>query len=252
MVAPPGAGMFSPMPDVGPSPLRGIRKAAARAAARGPREALSAFAARIKGGIHSQGVLIFLVRDLGGTVAPPVPEGMAVRRATAADDRSYARDIGTDSPTTFRRRLSASTGCWLLLERDRILHATWTTTGAAWAGEIRRFFRPPDGDIYIYESFTRPEARGRGAYPLILGHVCGDAAAAGLTRAWIGVEKHNEPSMRAITKAGFRPALEIEFGRRWGRLRVGQPHGPRADDCRDCFVHHSSRPGAGAIQRGKP
>ncbi|HVM34213.1 MAG TPA: GNAT family N-acetyltransferase [Actinomycetota bacterium] len=238
------------MPDLRPSPLDSIRRIGARARARGLREAWSAPAARVKDGIRSQGVLVFLVRDLDGRVAPPVPEHLAVRRATATDADVYARQIGTDSPTTFRRRLSATTGCWLLLERNRILHATWTTTGPAWVGEIRRFFRPPPGDIYIYESFTQPDARGRGAYPLILGHVCGDAAAAGLTRAWIGVEKHNVPSVRAITKAGFEPGFEIEFGRRWGRLLLGEPHGARADDCRDCLAPRSG--GAGAIQRGKP
>lgn len=224
------------MPDVPPSPLDVVRKTATRVRARGIGEVLSVAGARVRQAIGSEDVLVFLVRDLAGAAAPRTPEGLVVRRATGDDAAAYARDIGTDSPKTFRRRLSAATGCWLLIEGGRILHASWTTTKGAWTRELGRFFRPPEGDVYTYESFTRADARGRGAYPLVLGHLCADAAAAGLRRAWVGAEHHNPASLRAITKAGFRPGFEITFGRRWGRLHIGEARGDRAGECAACLT----------------
>lgn len=157
--------------------------------------------------------------------AAPTPElrhdpGLTFQRATDADAGLYARVIGTDAAATFRRRLTTTTECFLVFLGDDLLHASWVTTGAAWTREIDGYVVPPGGDAYVYESFTRPEARGRGVYPFALRGICEWAAGAGVTNVWVGVEEGNAPSRKAIRKAGFEPSYSMRYGRRFGRLTL--------------------------------
>lgn len=175
--------------------------------------------------LRSGGTLKVLDRATGGE--PQDRPDLSFRPATTEDAAAYARDIATDSVRTFRWRLSESTKCYLVESDGRLLHASWVTTGSAWTAELDAFVSPPPGDAYIYESFTLPETRGRGIYPFALRNVCADLASRGIPRAWIAVEATNTPSVRAITKAGFELAFELRFHRRWGKVQVEAPTGPR-------------------------
>lgn len=222
------------MPDRRPTPPQLAGKLLQRVRARGFGELSALATQRIRKGWSSEERLLFLVHDTGGD-EPTDPADLEFRAATAEDGQLYARDIGTDSAATFASRLSGSTRCWLVLHEGRIAHATWTTTAGAWTREIGRYFRPPPGEGYIYESFTSPAVRGRGIYPLALRHILARLGAEGITRSWVGVEADNEPSIRAITKAGFEVAFEISYRRRFGRLTLGPPEGPLASVCSTCF-----------------
>ena len=144
----------------------------------------------------------------------------------------YARDIGTDSVSSFRSRLSERTHCFLVDDGDLLVHSSWVTTAAAWTRELSTYLVPPRGDAYIYESFTRPEARGRGVYPFALQRIAAWASDEGLRRVWVAVEEHNPPSIRAVSKADFAEGFRIDFARRWGRVDVGTPYGPDASEAR--------------------
>ena len=70
---------------------------------------------------------------------------------------------GTSGPT--RRGASALASlptcmCFVVEDGDRFLHSSWVTTTGAWTREIRAYLCPPQGDAYVYESFTRADARG--------------------------------------------------------------------------------------------
>ncbi|MFN2586501.1 MAG: GNAT family N-acetyltransferase, partial [Actinomycetota bacterium] len=94
------------------------------------------------------------------------------------------------------------------------------TSSAAWTREIRAYLVPPPGDAYVYESFTAPEARGRGVYPFALASICSWAVVRDIVRVWVAVERGNAPSFRAIAKAGFEPSYSIGYARRLGRLTL--------------------------------
>ena len=200
---------------------------------------LSAAARDAAGFLWSSGRLIFFARDALGT--PPEHDGLGLRYATPDDARRYARDVGTESPRTFRLRLTSSTRCLLVLEGDRILHSSWVTEGDAWTVELRRYVSPPPNEAYVYESLTQTDARGRGLYPLALKWICHDAAQ-NFERVWVGVEDDNVPSLKAVTKAGFQEALSVDFRRRLGRttLRLeaaaGENERPRLN-----VSHHPAR-----------
>ncbi|MDQ3953854.1 MAG: GNAT family N-acetyltransferase [Actinomycetota bacterium] len=183
--------------------------------------------------MRSDDELIVLVRP----AAAETPDlrrdpGLTVRRATAADAELYARVIGTDSAATFRRRLTATTHCFLVHLGDDLLHASWVTTSAAWTREIGGFLVPPPGDAYVYESFTHPDARGRGVYPFALAGICDWAAETRVSHVWVAVEKGNAASLKAIRKAGFEPSYTIRYARRFGRLTVAtdRPEGRTIPD----------------------
>lgn len=197
-----------------------------RARSRGVAEAGGAVWGGVKGALRSEGRLLFLVREAGGTAEQR--ENLLFRAATLADAPRYARDIGTDSAATFRRRLSPWTQCFVVADGSTFLHASWVTSARAWTSEIRAYIAPPVGDAYVYESFTRPETRGRGIYPFALTSMCAVLAEQRVARVWVGVEAGNAPSIRAITKGGFQNAFEIGFRRAWGRVQVEEPTGPLA------------------------
>ncbi len=215
------------MPDSRPSLRVRTARTWSRLRTRGLAEIFDLVRARAVEWVGSEDELTMLSRPATGP--PPAfrhDPHLSLRRATEADATEYARAIGTDSPATFRGRLTATSHCFLVHLQGELLHSSWVTTSAAWTREVRAFVRPPPGDAYVYESFTTPEARGRGVYPFALAGICGWGTEQGLRNVWVAVERGNEPSLRAITKAGFRPVYSIRYSRRLGRLSVDATPAP--------------------------
>lgn len=134
-----------------------------------------------------------------------------MRWATTGDTDSQAELLGTDPSPPLVDRLSDTNRCFLALEGGRALHATWCSTTATWTEELQTYLAPPSGDAYIYESFTRADARGRGIYPLVLRTIASMVHGEGIRRLWVGVEETNVASVRAIRKGGFALAFSISF-----------------------------------------
>lgn len=188
---------------------------------------LSLGAGRAKEWISSSDDLVMFARD--PVAERPSRDGLEFREATKNDGARYARDIGTDSAKSFAGRLSDRTHCFIVEDERAFLHASWVTTAGAWTRELRSYVVPPSGDAYIYESFTRADARGKGVYPFALANILSWAATAGIGRVWVAVEEHNPPSLRAVTKAGFVEAFRLPFSRKLGRLTIGSATGPMTD-----------------------
>ncbi|MBW3594721.1 MAG: GNAT family N-acetyltransferase [Actinobacteria bacterium] len=216
------------MPDTSPSLATTASKAATRLKSRGLREVAALAWQRASDWVSSEDSLVFFVRD--ATPTDQAIPGLTFREATPQDAFRYARDIGTDSPSTFTGRLSPTTRCFVIDDGALLLHASWVTTAGAWTRELRAYVVPPGGEAYIYESFTRGEARGRGIYPFALHGVLAWGTANAIRRVWVAVEENNVPSHRAITKAGFVEAFRLPFARRFGRVEIGDATGPRASD----------------------
>ncbi len=215
------------MPDRRPGPLVASARIANRVRARGAGEVLRLGTQRVREWIFSRDGLVFLVRPTGSD--RPSHDSLTFAQATVDDAARYARDVGTDSAGTFKGRLSETTNCFLVCSDDLIVHATWVTTTAAWTRELRTYVVPPAGDAYVYESYTRVEARGRGAYPFALLHISSLLAGRGVSRVWVAVEAHNGPSLRAVAKARFEEAFDVRYRRRLGRLHVDPPTGRLAE-----------------------
>ena len=206
------------MSDSRPTPLQVVLKLSTRARTRGLREVLATGLGRVREFISSSDELIILARQAGGLL--PERDDLEFVAATAEDGPRYARDIGTDSASTFASRLADTTHCFLVTDGSKVLHATWVTTRSAWTRELGGYLTVPEGDCYVYESFTRADARGRGIYPFGLMGICAWAGKEELQRVWVGVESGNAASLKAVAKGGFEPQLTISFRRNVGRLEV--------------------------------
>jgi GNAT superfamily N-acetyltransferase len=217
------------MPDTRPGPQVIALKTFTRIRTRGPKEVVSLVAARAREAVSSDDVLKLYQRSTTERRPTGDRPDLLFREADASHGPLYARDIGTDSPETFRRRLSERTRCFLVLRADLVVHSTWVTTAGAWTRELGRYLCPPPAEAYVYESFTRPEVRGQGVYPFALERIIVWLATRELRRAWVGVEAGNDSSIRAVTKAGFSEGFEIAYHRRAGRVRLQPPTGPLAD-----------------------
>jgi RimJ/RimL family protein N-acetyltransferase len=214
------------VPDRRPGLTRRLSRSLNRIRVRGAGEMLHLARMRASGWWSSKDDLIVFVRA-AGPLAHTV-EGLTFRPASPDDGTAYARDIGTDSAGTFRARLSEDVHCFVVEAEGRLLHSSWLTTSAAWTRELHAYLSPPVGDAYIYESFTRADARGRGIYPLALAGVTTWCSNRGLDRVWVAAESGNEPSRRAISKAGFEAAFVLPYRRRLGRIIRGPATGPLA------------------------
>ena len=194
--------------------------------------------------IHSDDRLLLYRLDAAHVLEPVARSDVTFREAAADDAHAYARDIGTDAEATFRGRLSDATRCWLVLEGDRVVHSSWSTAKAAWTREVRRYFAPPEGEAYMYESYTRPEVRGRGIYPYALANIALALRRLGARAIWIGAEAHNAASIKSIAKAGFAPVCAVTYRRRLGFLAVDPATGQRATECAGCLVKKVTRRGS--------
>ena len=223
------------MPVNRPGPVTVWRKIGTRIRRRGFGEVLGLAVDRVRELVASEERLIAHVLAAGELTATSTPEDLVFKTGDPGDGPVYARDIGTESATTFRSRLTGSTLCFLVLKDGLIVHATWGTFSSAWTRELQRYFCPPPGDLYVFESYTRPEVRGRGVYTFALRRIAEWAADQGTSRLWVTVEHDNPPSLKAVAKAGFIPAFEVSFKRRLGRLTVDPPVGPGAGDCKGCL-----------------
>jgi len=223
------------MTDHKPGLPAAARKLGNRLRRRGLGEIVGLTGDRMRELTASQDRLITHSLDTGDTAPTPTPEDLVFKVADPTDAPAYARDIGTDSAVTFRSRLAGGALCFLVVQGRLIVHATWGTYSSAWTRELQRYFCPPPGDLYVYESYTRPEVRGRGVYTFALRRIAAWAGARGTKRLWVAVEHDNPPSLKAVATAGFTPAFEVSFRRRFGRLTVDPPAGPRADDCKGCL-----------------
>lgn len=203
------------MPDRKPTPTVALRRLMNRIRARGIAEVWELGWTRLRENVWSDQSLTLYVREASSDGVPSDP---GFRRATQEDAQRYAHDIGTDSADTFLRRLASDVRCYVIEENDRLLHSSWVTDSGAWTREIRDHLSPPPGDCYVYESFTRADARGRGIYPRALSGILAASDSLGRHRVWVGVETHNRASRRSIDKAGFTAVFELSYGRRFGIL----------------------------------
>jgi ribosomal protein S18 acetylase RimI-like enzyme len=118
------------------------------------------------------------------------------------------------------RRLSDGGRVWLVRSRDELAFSCWTfarstPTIAATGGWLEL----PEGVVCLEDSITAPAYRGRSIAPAAwaaLADRLGSEASTIVTK----VETHNEPSIRAVEKAGFRQIARMEYRRIGGAERV--------------------------------
>lgn len=146
---------------------------------------------------------VYAIADLT-TDAGELPDGLQLGAFTHADieplDALGATDVA-DTP----QRLARGDRPWGLWEGTQLVCYGWSSVLTT---SVSRYMTitPAPAEVYFYDFFTPPAARGRGFYPVLLRAMRGALAGQGRTRAWIAVSARNSASLRGIEKAGFRMA----------------------------------------------
>jgi GNAT superfamily N-acetyltransferase len=142
--------------------------------------------------------------DLGAVHAGrPLPEGLRLVRATAAETPSYVA-LGEASEASTRERLDAGASLWLVMEGPKTAFACWTFAQATPVSAARGGSLPlPEHCVCLEDSVTAPDFRGRGIAPAAWDMIAEQLRAEGRSLMITKVTVENTPSRRAVTKAGF-------------------------------------------------
>lgn len=69
----------------------------------------------------------------------------------------------------------------------------------------------PDGEAWIYDCATVPQARGKGLYTALLVTMRSEFSRYGIRRGWIGTAPRNWASQRGIARAGFLKVADMDW-----------------------------------------
>ena len=102
-------------------------------------------------------------------------------------------------------QLNAGHWCFVARHEGRIVAASWAADRRAWIFYLACEIRLLDGEVYVYDSFTRPDFRGQAVSPAIRTEMIRYFRAAGYRRMILGTVPENHANLQAVRKVGFRP-----------------------------------------------
>jgi hypothetical protein len=134
-----------------------------------------------------------------------------------ADELALAMNLPTPEPV--RQRLQTNRRCFSLRVDGQIASYGWVTRGAERVGELERQFHLHDDEAYIWDCGTVPAWRGQHCYSALLSQIIYQLHRESVRRIWIGASRQNQPSIRGVANAGFKPVVDLTY-RRFHRLTL--------------------------------
>ena len=148
-----------------------------------------------------------------------LPEGFELRVATEADAEAAAALPNQPAADEIRARIAGTADVYMVREHGKPAFACTifrerTPTIAARGGWLDL----PADTVCLEDSGTSPDFRGRGVAPGAWTAIADALAERGFKTMLTKVEIDNEPSRRAVVKAGFGEAVDMRM-RRLGPFR---------------------------------
>jgi hypothetical protein len=176
--------------------------------------------------VNRRETYVWLELDLRGErPSRSLPEGVTLRHGTPADEPALAA-MDAPGPELIAERLPEGV-LWIAEEPGTALFSCWIFRRRApmfgWTD------LPPDA-VCLEHSATAAAARGRGVAPGAWATIADGLAAEGVPAMITKVRDTNEPSLRAVGKAGFREVCRmhvIQHGP-WERVRFEPPGAARS------------------------
>jgi GNAT superfamily N-acetyltransferase len=158
-------------------------------------------------------------RPLAGDLPMPVAR-VPVRIAVLApeDVPALAALRPVPDPAALRERLGRGHQCFAVWREGRIVHAGWAASRDARIEFLDVALPLEPGDVYQYDSYTTPDARGLGIAAQRVGWMARHFQAQGARRLLAVVWPGNPAAFRPLEKAGYRRAGAIH-ALRLGRWR---------------------------------
>jgi GNAT superfamily N-acetyltransferase len=126
-------------------------------------------------------------------------------------------------PSIVKDWFKAGHWCFVARHEDKLISTSWAAVHRARNLYLAREIRLMPDEVYIYDSFTQPDFRGKSISAAIRAEMIRHFLAAGYRRIIVGTEPENKSNLRTLGKVGFRP-----FGM-MGYIKIGPW---RRDFCR--------------------
>jgi len=136
-------------------------------------------------------------------VRPRLPVVIGLLRETEVDD--YIDFHPAANPPEIRRRLEAGHWCFVARYDGRVVHAGWAATQRAWIDYLACEIRLAPDEVYVYDSFTSPDFRGKNISPARHTQALLYFQDAGYRRIVAVILPENKPAFKVFEKVGFRP-----------------------------------------------
>lgn len=138
------------------------------------------------------------------------------------------RAMGLPGGEAVLQRMAREARAWAGWAGGSIACYGWVSAGSergTYVGELERAIRLPPGEAYVWDCLTLPAYRRLGLYTSLLTQIARAMHAEGFGRLWIGSSLGNRPSIRGFERAGFRPILQVIYGRAGcTSVFVSRPH----------------------------
>lgn len=154
-------------------------------------------------------------RGLTGDRVDPVSAAVPVRWEEPGTDRAeeLALAMGLGDPGAVLKRMAGGRRAFTGRVDGSIACYGWVSAGSECIGELERAIRLPPREAYVWDCLTLPAYRRLGLYTSLLTQIARTMQAEGFGRLWIGSSLRNRPSIRGFESAGFRPVLQVAYGR---------------------------------------
>jgi GNAT superfamily N-acetyltransferase len=182
---------------------------------------------------RSEGLRVALIKALGETVYRrldvvelrlPVtvdvePEPELERRFLHADDQRAYEELHADAPEELGRRLAQGHRCFGVWLDGRLVATRWFATERAPIEYLGREVPLQAGELYLYELYTAPAARGQSLTRAAGAGAVAALSSEGASRLVGVVLPENRSVRRAYEKGGWSIVGRIGFVRlgRWRR-----------------------------------
>lgn len=168
------------------------------------------------------GRVVFFVREIDGQwETPDTPAGITLRLACPSE---LPRLVSGRPPEPgladrFGQRFRRGDLCIVAVEADgAVARSSWVTTAPTWIPELDMEIVPRPGEAYLYDGYTRPDARRRGIDGAVRCFVFDMLRAAAFTRVYSYCRGDNAPALRAANR------WQTPVGKMWFvRLRGLEP-----------------------------
>ena len=136
----------------------------------------------------------------GGATAPARPPGVTVRWATR-DDLDLLTSLGRSRDELVARFEAGDRVCMALRDGGPVGYF-WFRADSWREGDVE--FAIPHGEVWGYDAFVAPHARGGGIHPRMASWAARELSGAGVRRYLSGIDYTNEPSLRSAAARGAR------------------------------------------------
>ena len=155
--------------------------------------------------------LVLLDRPLSAIPDIATPASLRVTVLADSEINAYLALRRDQDATTFRGRLGKGHHCFAVWHKEQIVHAAWAATGRAPIGYLSRDLTLAPGEVFVFDAYTAPTFRGRGASPfraLVMGEHFRDR---GYRSVLTAVHPENTVGFRPLEKVGAKPVGLIGY-----------------------------------------